>query len=82
VKGGYSDGRLDAEDWREQRAELTAALEAAGADAEQLRAREVRLAETRRSIAAGVTRHRGSRPWRRCVRMVEIFELRRFRASR
>lgn len=38
VRRDYQDGRLDAEDWRDQRDELTAELEAAQAKLERLTA--------------------------------------------
>jgi site-specific DNA recombinase len=40
VRRDYQDGRLDPEDWVEHRQELTAELEAAGAEAERLREQE------------------------------------------
>jgi site-specific DNA recombinase len=38
VRRAFQDGKLDADDWREQRAELTAALEAARAHVQRLQA--------------------------------------------
>jgi site-specific DNA recombinase len=43
VKRDYQDGRLDAEDWREQRRELTADVNAANAEVERLAAQENEL---------------------------------------
>ena len=40
VRRDYQDGRLDPDDWSEQRADLTAELEAATAEVERLRERE------------------------------------------
>jgi hypothetical protein len=40
VRRDYQDGRLDPDDWQEHRQELTAELEAAGAEAERLREQE------------------------------------------
>ena len=48
VRRDYQDGKLDADDWREQRVELTADLEAAAAHVERLEAqRQAALDEVR-----------------------------------
>jgi DNA invertase Pin-like site-specific DNA recombinase len=51
VKRDYQDGRLDADDWREQRAELTAALGAARAKLSQLTDQERRVSENAHNAA-------------------------------
>jgi hypothetical protein len=51
VRRDYQDGKLDADDWRDQRDELTAELEAARAQAAQLEERVVDLAERELPVA-------------------------------
>lgn len=43
IRRDYQDGKLDADDWREQREELTAELEGARAELERAEAREAEL---------------------------------------